>query len=272
VDRPNTARRLINERFPRSNRYHPDWVVARGAGGANAMWLTEWLIEAMPLERGMRVLDLGCGRAMSSIFLHREYAVDVWATDLWFSVAENARCIRDAGAEGHVFPIRAEAHALPFAPDFFDAIVSIDSFQYYGTDDTYAHYLTRLLKPGGLIGIAGAALTREFDGEVPASLADWWEPIMACLHSAAWWAQHWRRSGILEVLRSDSMADGWQLWLEWQREVAPDNRAEIDALERDRGATLTYARTVARRKPGARVDEPIESIPGHYVRHDLLRR
>jgi hypothetical protein len=33
------------------------------------------------------VLDLGCGRASSSIFLRREFGVQVWAADLWFSAA-----------------------------------------------------------------------------------------------------------------------------------------------------------------------------------------
>ena len=73
-------------------------------------------------------------RAASSIFLHREFGVQVWAADLWFSPAENLERIRDAGAEAGVFPIRADARALPFATEFFDAVVSIDSFVYYGTD------------------------------------------------------------------------------------------------------------------------------------------
>ena len=79
------------------------------------MWLAEWLAEKMDLRPGMRVLDLGCGRALSSIFLHREFGVQVWAADLWFSPAENVRRVRDAGAEGGVFPLRADAKALPFA-------------------------------------------------------------------------------------------------------------------------------------------------------------
>jgi cyclopropane fatty-acyl-phospholipid synthase-like methyltransferase len=36
----------------------------------------------MNLQPGMRVLDLGCGRALSSIFLHREFGLQVWAADL----------------------------------------------------------------------------------------------------------------------------------------------------------------------------------------------
>src|ERR1035441_10405619 len=63
------------------------------------------------------------------------------------------------GAENGVFPIHADARSLPFASEFFDAIVSIDSFCYYGTDDLYLNYLARFVKPGGQIGIAGAGLT-----------------------------------------------------------------------------------------------------------------
>jgi cyclopropane fatty-acyl-phospholipid synthase-like methyltransferase len=262
--------RLLNDRFPRSNRYHPDWVVARASGGANALWLTEWLCELLDLAPGMRILDLGCGRAMSSVFLHREFGAEVWATDLWFSVADNVQCVHDAGISQGVHPIHADARALPFAPKFFDAIVSIDSFSYYGTDDTYVHYLARLLKPGGVLAIAGAGVTREFD-EVPAALRGWWEPAMTCLHSHAWWGRHWQRSGVLEVTHSESMQDAWQLWLEWQRVVAPDNRAEIEAVERDRGENLTYVRTVARRLPDVAIDEPITSIPPSYRRFPLLR-
>ena len=77
--------RLVSERFPRSSQYHPEWVLANISGGANSLWLTEWLTAALDLRPGMRVLDLGCGWASSSIFLRREFGVQVWATDLWFS-------------------------------------------------------------------------------------------------------------------------------------------------------------------------------------------
>src|SRR5438128_5626923 len=123
--------------------------------------MTEWLTEALDLRPGMRVLDLGCGRAMSSVFLRREFGVQVWATDLWFSAEENLMRIKDAGVEDGVFPIHADARSLPFANGFFDAITSIDSFGYYGTDDLYLDYLARFLKPGGQLGIASAGLMQE---------------------------------------------------------------------------------------------------------------
>jgi len=110
-----------------------DWVVENEMG-PNALWLTESLCQVMPLEMGMRVLDLGCGTAMSSIFLAREFDVQVWAADLWVQPTDNLDRIREADLEDVVFPIRAEAHDLPFADGYFDAVVSIDAYHYFGTD------------------------------------------------------------------------------------------------------------------------------------------
>jgi cyclopropane fatty-acyl-phospholipid synthase-like methyltransferase len=258
-------------RFPRSARYSPEWIHASASGGANSIQLTEWLSEALELHPGMRVLDLGCGRAASSIFLHREFGVQVWATDLWFSASENLRRIQDAGVGGGVFPIHADARSLPFAADFFDAVVSIDSFNYYGTDDLFLNYLSRFLKPGGQIGIAGAGLMEEFDQGIPEHLRTWWEPGLFSLHSARWWRQHWERTGILNIERADVMPDGWQLWRDWVMSVAPENTNEIHALEVDRGRHLGYARVVGRRLPEARLEEPIVSIPSQYSMKPLLR-
>jgi len=264
----------MNDRFPRSNQYHPRWVMANASGGANALWLTEWLSNAVELRPGMRILDLGCGRAMSSIFLHREFGVQVWATDLWFSASENLERIRDAGAEGSVYPISANARALPFANDFFDAILSIDSFFYYGTDQYYLNYLARFVKPGGIIGIAQAGLMREFDDEVPPALQPWWEPGLAGLHSAAWWRRHWERTGIIDIDAADSMPEGWKRWVQWQEAVAPGNHVELDALKADEGDYLGYIRVTGQRRADAKLDEPIDSmsVPTNYVSHPLLRR
>jgi SAM-dependent methyltransferase len=257
--------------FPRSSKYNPEWIVAGTSGAANPLWLTEWLTSAMDLRRDMRVLDLSSGRAVSSIFLRREFGVHVAAVDLWFDPAESLRRIRDAGVEGGVIPIRADARSLPFAPEFFDAIVCIDAFPYYGTDDLYLNYLARFVKPGGQIGIAGSGLMREIEGPVPEHLREWWTHDNWCLHSASWWRRHWERTGYIDVECVDTMKDGWRVWLDWHRVIAPDNHAEIKALEADRGEYLGYVRTVGRRREGIELDEPVVSIPAQYTKKPVLR-
>lgn len=265
--------RFIRDEFPRSNAYNPDWVVENASGGANSLWLVEWLASALALKSGMNVLDLGCGRAAQSIFLAREYDVLVWATDLWFSASENHRRIRDAGVERSVYPIHSDARSLPFADNFFDAIVSIDAFPYFGTDDHYLNQLARFVKPGGVIAIAGAGLIREIEGSLPDHLQAWWadEPSMWCLHSASWWSRHWERSGIVDVELADSMPDGWQRWLEWHKTIAPDNLVEIAAVQSDHGEYLGYNRVIGRRRPNVTLAEPSRAVPLNYVEKQLLR-
>jgi SAM-dependent methyltransferase len=268
--------RLLSPRFPRSAHYNPDWIIANASGGAPALWLAEWLTSAMELRPGMRVLDLGCGRASTSIFLRREFGVQVWATDLWFSAAENAQRIRDAGVEDGVFPIHADARSLPFAPDFFDAIVCIDSYPYYGTDALYLNYLAHFVTPGGPIGVAGAGLTREIEGPLPAHLEAWWTQDYWAFHSAVWWRRHWERTGLLDMAVTDTLEDGWRLWLDWHRAVAPDNATEIQAVETDAGQYLGYVRLVGLRREHVTFEEycwpdTLRSLPPAYTKRPLLR-
>lgn len=65
------------------------------------------------------------------------------------------------------------------------------------------------------------------DGPVPAHLREWWTADLCCLHSAAWWRRHWDRTGIVDIEVADVLSDGWRLWLDWLRLVAPDNGTEI---------------------------------------------
>ena len=268
----NPSQPLVSQRFPRASGYHPEWVLAGVSGGANPLWLSEWLTEGLELRPGMRVLDLGCGRAVSSIFLRREFDVQVWATDLWFSAEENLQRIQDAGVGAGVFPFHADARSLPFAAGFFDAIISIDSFSYYGTDDLYLNYLARFLKPGGQLGIAGSGVMREMEGPVPAHLVEWWAAERPyCLHSAAWWRQHWERTGILDIVLADTLSDGWRFWLDWIKIIAPENVMEIRAVEADAGSHLGYVRAVGRRRAEVQLLDPSMSVPAQYIKKSLLR-
>jgi SAM-dependent methyltransferase len=274
-DQKNKDELVVSPRFPRASQYHPKWILANASGGANSLWLTEWLTAALALEPGMRVLDLGCGRACSSIFLRREFGVQVWAADLWISPSENLQRIRDAGVADGVFPLQAHARALPFAAEFFDAIICIDSFYYFGTDDLYLNYLAQFVKPGGVAGIAGAGLVQEVDGPVPEHLRAFWTQDLWSLHSAAWLRRHWERTGIMDIEVADTMPDGWRLWLDWHQAGWPDNATEIQAVQADAGRYLGYVRLVGRRRQDVKLGEYIwpDSIrlPPQYTKKPLLR-
>jgi len=243
---------LHNDRYPLSNKYDPKWVFENQMG-PNALWLMEALVEVLPVEPGMKVLDLGCGRAMTSIFLAKEFGAEIWATDLWIEASDNQERIREAGVEKLVFPIHAEAHALPFAQGFFDAIVSVDAYQYFGTADLYLGYITGFLREGGRIGVVVPALFEEFGADIPDTLRPYWEWDFCCFHGPDWWRTHWDKTGKARVDLADALEDGWRDWLRfdeasiptmtgWRREAATSQAAMLRA---DQGKLLGFTRMVA---------------------------
>ncbi len=251
---------LANENFPLSNKYDPQWVLDNEMG-PNALWLTEWLTRDMDLRPGMRVLDMGCGGCLSSVFLAREFGVEVWATDLWISATDNWQRIREAGLEDRIFPIHAEAHALPYAQKFFDAIVCVDSYMYYGTDDMYLNRFVKFLKTGGQIGIVIPSIVRDFEnGQVPEYLTRrtpsggrFWNPAECfSFHPPDWWRRHLGQTELLDDLEVSIVPDGWRDWLQFElaKVAAGTNRNddEVPALEADQGQYLGVIQITARRK------------------------
>ncbi|MEM7364670.1 MAG: methyltransferase domain-containing protein [Pseudomonadota bacterium] len=243
----------IRDRFPRSADYDQTWVVDHSMG-PNALWLTEFLVESLTLEPGMRVLDHGCGMGMTSIFLAREFGVEVWANDLWISAEDNTRRFSDVGLVDQIHAVHADARALPYETDFFDAIVSMDAYHYFGTDDMYLGYLSQFLKTGGQLGIVCPGLMSEFELDPPEHLHAGWHWQFASFHSAAWWSRHWQRSGKVEVSCADTLAEGWRFWAHWDRvyESAKGTSGDADTVERDAGRHLTFVRVVARKRDAPR--------------------
>lgn len=244
-------RRLTLARYPRSAKYSGRWLIDN-AMGPNPIWLAEALTEVMPLEPGMRILDLGCGTALTSVFLAKEFDVRVWATDLGIKPSENWRRIREQGVADRVYPIYGEAHALPYADGFFDAAVSLDAYHYFGTDDCYLREFVRFVKPGGQIGIVVPGFITEPEDLPPAHLQPWWGPDFGSFHSPTWWRRHWSHTGLVSVEVADHLTDGWENWLRWNKLCnvdggRPEVNREVAMLLEDNGRSLTFTRVFARR-------------------------
>ena len=67
--------------FYKTEKYDKDFL-KENMMGPNSMMILEELLNEIPLKAGMRVLDLGCGNGLTSVFLAKEYGVQVFALDL----------------------------------------------------------------------------------------------------------------------------------------------------------------------------------------------
>ena len=253
------ARAMRHPAYPRASAYDPVWLF-RNQMGPNCLWLIEDLARHMALSPGQRVLDLGCGAALTSIFLAREHGVEVWAADLWIDPADNQARVREAGVGDRVYPLRLEAHHLPFALGFFDAVVSVDAFHYFGTDVRYLSYLAQFVRPAGLVGVVSPANSIDPDDEsavpLPDALleeigADWFT-----FRSPRWWRRHWSRTHGVTVEEAAMVEDGRELWLRhldaaeaWSG-VPAQEQFDGGLLFSPGGRTLGFCRLLARRQEG----------------------
>jgi hypothetical protein len=122
----------------------------------------------------------------------------------------------------------------------------------------YLHYLSRLVRPGGLVGIVVPGLVQPFPGGVvPEHLARpqsngkaFWEDGCACFRTAAFWRELFEQSGRVDVLTADLQPDGWRRWRDM--EVAAEQAgaspfpSDAEALEADGGEYIGFVRVVAR--------------------------
>ena len=184
--------------------------------GPNCVRFAEELTANIPLSPNMRVLDLGCGMGLSSIYLARTLGVRVFAADLWINPSDNFARFRDFGLEDAVIPLRAEGHALPFAEGYFDAVICIDAYHFFGCDPEYLDaHIVPLVKPGG----------------IPDELRPYGKEDIN-FHSAGWWAELWKQSTRAAVRDAFSLRSHKAAWEDWLQCDNPYAQRDADMMEK----------------------------------------
>lgn len=238
--------------FFKSNQYDKTFI-NENMMGPNSMKILEELLQSFSLTKDMRVLDLGCGKGLTSIYLANEFGLQVFATDLWISATENYKTFKSMGLENQIIPIHAEATDLPYAEEYFDAVISIDSYHYFGTEPEYMdEKLAPLVKKDGIIALGIPGVKKELNGvladEMMLSWADVKDEILKTFHSVSWWQELLGKSKEITIESIQEMQchdECWQDWLSCDHEYAKKDRP---AMEAGAGKYMNIIGIIAKRK------------------------
>lgn len=207
--------------------------LAENMMGPNSMLILEEMLENLGLKKGMRVLDIGCGRGLTSIFLAKEYDLEVYAVDLWTSATENYERFKAMGVENKIIPLCFDAATMPFSNGYFDAVVSVDSYHYFGNNDEYfGNYIAPLLKKDGIVAIAFPSIKQDFQYEtIPLEMKPYWDKeAFNMWRSTNWWTKIFQKHlSDFNVKELACFDDAWQDWLILDNEYAVGDRAMIKA-------------------------------------------
>ncbi|WP_276499053.1 SAM-dependent methyltransferase [Pontibacter litorisediminis] len=236
--------------FPKAMRYDPEWV-RRYSMGENVLFNLESLTKSLQLKPGMRVLDLGCGKAISSIFLAKEFGVTVYAVDEAVSASDNYQRICHENCQDKVIPLEADARALPFAQEYFDAVIVVDSYTYFGTDEKYLPYIARFLKPGGHIAIVDVCFTKEIESleQVPEFLREDYQHYWYFIHTLDWWRRLWEKTGLVHIEVAQELQEAELVRKHYIQdfEEADEEDPFAKALQLDEQGFISFFKLIGRR-------------------------
>ena len=218
--------------------------------GPNPVKLEEELLLGNKIPKGATVCDLGSGQGLTSVFLAKEYGFRVYAADLWSDPEENRKFFDSMGLDkDQIIPVKADATALPFERNFFDAVVSTDSYNYFGRDESYLDgNLLPFIRSGGYIYIAIPGMKKDCHDNLPPELLLSWTPEqMDYMHDIDYWLKTvsaCRGAEVLEVSEMESNEEVWADWLKQDNEYAIGDRKSMEA---GAGKYLNFIKIVLRK-------------------------
>ena len=206
--------------------------------GPNSLRILEELLHHSPvaLTADAPVLDLGCGKGLTSFAIAKETGATVYATDLWIAEEDNAKRFDEWGVADHIIAVHADAHALPFAEKQFSALFSIDAYHYFATGKGFfIEKILPLLQDHAtvLIGIPG--IKEEFSGRSAELLSDWLHDEAYMFQSASAWKSIIGSHPRIKSVETFEMACFDQAWEEWfltENKYALGDKAVFDTIIR----------------------------------------
>jgi ubiquinone/menaquinone biosynthesis C-methylase UbiE len=151
--------------------------------GTTLQIVGEELCEALDLRAGQTVLDVAAGNGNASLAAARRFC-EVVSTD--YVAALLARGRERANADGLEIEFReADAEALPFADESFDAVVSTFGVMFTPDQDCAATQLVRVCKRGGKIGLANWT-PEGFIGQLFKTIGQYVPPAPGAKSPALW--------------------------------------------------------------------------------------
>lgn len=219
--------------------------------GPNPIKLEEELLLNHKIPYGSRVCDLGSGQGLTSVFLAKEFGFTVYAADLWSEPEENEKFFERMGfSSNQIIPVKADANNLPFEIEFFDAVVSTDSYNYFGREPTFLDSkLLPFVKKGGYIYIAIPGMKKDCHDNLPPELLLSWTPEqLEYMHDITYWTNiisYDKNAELVSIYEMESNSEVWTDWLQQENEYAINDRK---AMEAGGGKYLNFIAIVLRKR------------------------
>ena len=219
--------------------------------GPNGIRQAEELASHFTITKNMRILDLGCGMGLSSLYLVQEYGANVFATDLYIEPTENHERFQLLGIADRIVPLMIDAtKPLPFAKRYFDVIFSVGAYNIFGDNEEMLPNLISYVKKGGYITVAFPGLKYEFGDNVPPEMQPFWDvpEVAKTVRGIEWWKDLFSKAEGIEIINISEMACHDIAWNEYLKSINPcgDDKWTLDMMKAEDGKYFNTIQLIAK--------------------------
>ncbi len=215
---------------------YKEYMTADTLMGPNSARVLEELLKRYPLQLSSenKVLDLGCGKGLTSLILARETGAKVYANDLWVRAEENKMRFEEWGVGEQITPICEDANNLSFAKRQFDMLVSIDAYHYFATGaGFFENKILPLLNHNAVVLIGIPGIKDEYAGRSEELLSEWLGNEAYMFKSPMEWKKiigNHDRIGRIETWEMGCFDLAWNEWLATENKYALGDKPFFETI------------------------------------------
>ena len=191
------------------------WGLTKHMGGLEA---TKELIELCHIDKNSYILDVGCGVGLTACYIAKEYGCKVVAVDISEEMVKRAEeRAKRKGIEDKVEFEVADAQALPFEDDLFDAVISESVNAFIENKQKAINEYKRVAKVGGYVGFNEVTWIKP----PPPELVEYLSLALggAKFLNSEGWKSLLKEAGFSDIIARTYKTTAWRQWVSEVKEI-----------------------------------------------------
>ena len=222
--------------------FSQDLIIANLMGPNVVSIFNELCAGKLPAGDDAQICDLGCGAGLSSLAIAAACEGRIHAIDSWNTPEQNRERFDRFTFGNRIVAVQADAPVLPYDEGYFDTLICLDSYNYFGRAEGVIDQVASYGKKGGKLFMGISGIKRDAtEDDMKVFGFSWSEEQMDFIRTLEYWKGMFERS---ESVRVDSIYEmrchesAWRDWLACDNEYAVGDRAACEAGAIDMMCTI----------------------------------
>ena len=175
--------------------FSQDLIIANLMGPNVVSIFNELCAGKLPAGDDAQICDLGCGAGLSSLAIAAACEGRIHAIDSWNTPEQNRERFDRFTFGNRIVAVQADAPVLPYDEGYFDTLICLDSYNYFGRAEGVIDQVASYVKKGGKLFMGISGIKRDAtEDDMKVFGFSWSEEQMDFIRTLEYWKGMFERS------------------------------------------------------------------------------